>query len=122
MAVLITLYSHCTFSLLPLPALFTPPPDAVALVDSFGFLDSQLKSTIGRFDGQVYEAIYEEARRNPLNQTEGGEMVGWQKVEALKQTADNRQAWSLEQTADVHALVNVLVRSCACVYCVFVGV
>jgi hypothetical protein len=91
-------------------------------VDSFGFLDSQLKSTIGRFDGQVYEAIYEEARRNPLNQTEGGEMVGWQKVEALKQTADNRQAWSLEQTADVHALVNVLVRSCACVYCVFVGV
>ena len=32
-------------------------PDAVPLVDSFGFLDTQLKSTLGRFDGKVYEAI-----------------------------------------------------------------
>jgi hypothetical protein len=52
-------------------------PNAVSLVDAFGFLDGQLKSTIGRHDGEVYEAIYEEARRNPLNQTTGGKMVGW---------------------------------------------
>ena len=42
-------------------------PDAVALVDSFGFLDMQLHSTIGRKDGKVYEAIYAQAKKNPLN-------------------------------------------------------
>eukprot|EP01065_Artemidia_motanka_P013705 TRINITY_DN17691_c0_g2_i1.p2 TRINITY_DN17691_c0_g2~~TRINITY_DN17691_c0_g2_i1.p2 ORF type:complete len:704 (+),score=274.47 TRINITY_DN17691_c0_g2_i1:65-2113(+) len=50
-------------------------PDAVALTDGFGFSDYDLKSTLGRYDGNVYEAIYEEARRNPLNQTD--KMVGW---------------------------------------------
>ncbi len=52
-------------------------PDAVPLVDAFGFLDTQLKSTIGREDGNVYEAIYAEAQRNPLNRVAGGKMVGW---------------------------------------------
>ena len=47
------------------------------LVDSFGFLDSQLKSVIGREDGNVYEHIYAEARMNPLNQEPGGRMLGW---------------------------------------------
>jgi len=51
-------------------------PDAVALVDSFGFDDEQLQSTLGRHDGNVYEAIYEAAKQNPLNQT--GKMVGWE--------------------------------------------
>ena len=58
-------------------------PDAVALADSFGLSDHSLKSTIGRFDGNVYEAIYEEARRSPLNQNP--RMVGW---DDLKQVLD----------------------------------
>merc|ERR1712066_187566 len=37
-------------------------PDATALVDGFGLTDSQLRSTLGRADGNVYEAIYEEAK------------------------------------------------------------
>jgi len=34
-------------------------PNAVALVDAFEFPDRVLNSTIGRFDGNVYEALYE---------------------------------------------------------------
>merc|ERR1712217_102400 len=49
-------------------------PDAAALVDGFQFADSQLHSTLGRADGNVYEAIYEEAKLNPLNVSK---MVGW---------------------------------------------
>lgn len=37
----------------------------------------QLHSTLGRADGRVYEAIYEEARRSPLNKQQ---MVGWEKL------------------------------------------
>lgn len=32
-------------------------PDAVALVDSFDIIDALLMSTIGRYDGNVYEAL-----------------------------------------------------------------
>eukprot|EP00759_Apiculatamorpha_spiralis_P049732 PhF_6_TR44434/c0_g1_i1/m.68397/K00232/E1.3.3.6, ACOX1, ACOX3; acyl-CoA oxidase len=42
-------------------------PDAVSLVDAFGFTDRQLKSCIGREDGNVYEAVVDWARRSPLN-------------------------------------------------------
>jgi len=55
-------------------------PDAVALVDAFGWLDSQLDSAIGRRDGNVYESIYAEAKRCPLNTTPGGVMLGWDKL------------------------------------------
>jgi acyl-CoA oxidase len=58
-------------------------PDAVSLVDAFGFTDSQLNSTLGRYDGAVYEAIYEEAKKSPLNQSNA--MVGW---EHLSQVLD----------------------------------
>jgi acyl-CoA oxidase len=51
-------------------------PDAVVLSDSLGFQDHNLKSTLGRKDGNVYEAIYDEAKRSPLN---GRRMVGWEK-------------------------------------------
>jgi len=58
-------------------------PDAVALVDGFGISDEQLNksSTLGRYDGNVYEAIYAEARRCPLNQN--SKMVGWEKFEPV---------------------------------------
>jgi hypothetical protein len=51
-------------------------PDAVALVDGFGFSDGQLNSTLGRADGNVYEAIYDVARSNPLNKS--SVMAGWE--------------------------------------------
>ena len=47
-------------------------PDAVALVDSFGFEDYLLNSAIGRHDGDVYSALLEAAKRSKLNQTEEG--------------------------------------------------
>eukprot|EP00811_Abedinium_folium_P032974 NODE_5974_length_1716_cov_5.666457.p1 GENE.NODE_5974_length_1716_cov_5.666457~~NODE_5974_length_1716_cov_5.666457.p1 ORF type:complete len:541 (-),score=137.00 NODE_5974_length_1716_cov_5.666457:93-1580(-) len=51
-------------------------PDAVGLSDALGFPDSLLKSTLGRHDGMVYEAIYESARQSPVNQAE--KMAGWE--------------------------------------------
>lgn len=53
-------------------------PDAVGLVDAFAFEDSVLASTLGRFDGNVYEAIYEQAKTSPLNASP--KMVGWDKL------------------------------------------
>lgn len=51
-------------------------PDAVALTDGFGNLDSELGgSTLGGYDGNVYEAIYDAARRSPLNRSR--KMIGW---------------------------------------------
>jgi len=43
-------------------------PNALALVDAFDFPDKVLNSAIGRFDGNVYEALYEAAQKAPLNQ------------------------------------------------------
>ena len=45
-------------------------PDACALVDAWDFPDRVLNSTIGRYDGNVYEAQYAAAAASPLNQTE----------------------------------------------------
>jgi len=45
-------------------------PDAVALVDSFGFSDHRLNSALGRYDGRVYEALLESAKKASLNKTE----------------------------------------------------
>eukprot|EP01130_Rhizamoeba_saxonica_P014844 TRINITY_DN6526_c0_g1_i1.p1 TRINITY_DN6526_c0_g1~~TRINITY_DN6526_c0_g1_i1.p1 ORF type:complete len:604 (-),score=113.21 TRINITY_DN6526_c0_g1_i1:15-1826(-) len=41
--------------------------NAVLLVDGFGFSDHELKSALGRFDGDVYPALYKWARSSPLN-------------------------------------------------------
>ncbi|XP_059615511.1 probable peroxisomal acyl-coenzyme A oxidase 1 [Phlebotomus argentipes] len=43
-------------------------PNAVALVDGFDFPDEVLRSALGAFDGNVYEHIYEDAMKSPLNQ------------------------------------------------------
>lgn len=45
-------------------------PNAVALVDSFDFPDKKLKSVLGRYDGNVYENLFDWARRSPLNSSE----------------------------------------------------
>ena len=47
-------------------------PNAVALVDAFDYSDFILKSTLGRFDGDVYPAIMEASKRDPLNKSEIG--------------------------------------------------
>ena len=51
-----------------------------------------VRSTLGRYDGNVYEAIYDEARKSPLN---GKRMAGWDKfsqvldVDFLKDVSSN---------------------------------
>ncbi|CAC5407985.1 E1.3.3.6 [Mytilus coruscus] len=45
-------------------------PNAVALVDAFDIPDQVLQSCLGRYDGQVYQALYDYARMAPMNQTE----------------------------------------------------
>ncbi|XP_048222381.1 peroxisomal acyl-coenzyme A oxidase 1 isoform X3 [Perognathus longimembris pacificus] len=45
-------------------------PNAVALVDAFDFKDVTLGSILGRYDGNVYDNLFEWAKRSPLNKTE----------------------------------------------------
>ncbi|XP_045124550.1 peroxisomal acyl-coenzyme A oxidase 1-like [Portunus trituberculatus] len=45
-------------------------PQAVPLVDAFDFRDELLGSTLGAWDGRVYERLYEEAQKSPLNKTD----------------------------------------------------
>lgn len=45
-------------------------PNAVALVDSFDFHDSVLQSVLGRYDGNVYENMFEWSKKSPLNKTQ----------------------------------------------------
>uniref|UniRef100_A0AAY4AC15 Acyl-coenzyme A oxidase n=1 Tax=Denticeps clupeoides TaxID=299321 RepID=A0AAY4AC15_9TELE len=45
-------------------------PNAVALVDAFDYRDEMLNSVLGRYDGNVYENMFEWARKSPLNRTE----------------------------------------------------
>ncbi|XP_017337622.1 peroxisomal acyl-coenzyme A oxidase 1 isoform X1 [Ictalurus punctatus] len=45
-------------------------PNAVALVDAFDYRDEMLNSTLGRYDGNVYENMFEWAKSSPLNRTE----------------------------------------------------
>ncbi|XP_050376249.1 peroxisomal acyl-coenzyme A oxidase 1-like [Argentina anserina] len=44
-------------------------PNAVALVDAFNYTDHYLSSILGRYDGNVYPKLYEEAWKDPLNDT-----------------------------------------------------
>jgi len=45
-------------------------PDCVPLCDSFDYSDYSLKSTIGRYDGNVYEALFDAAQHSTLNRQE----------------------------------------------------
>ncbi|GAB4820390.1 hypothetical protein N2152v2_007436 [Parachlorella kessleri] len=53
-------------------------PNAVALVDGFGYTDFLLNSALGRKDGNVYQALYDSARGSPLNATLEG--PAWRSV------------------------------------------
>uniref|UniRef100_W8AQW7 Acyl-coenzyme A oxidase n=2 Tax=Ceratitis capitata TaxID=7213 RepID=W8AQW7_CERCA len=43
-------------------------PDAVAICDGFDYHDRVLNSTLGCYDGNVYERLFEAAKKSPLNQ------------------------------------------------------
>ncbi|KAG8662289.1 peroxisomal acyl-coenzyme A oxidase 1 [Manihot esculenta] len=42
-------------------------PNAIALVDAFNYTDHYLGSVLGRYDGNVYQKLYEAAWKDPLN-------------------------------------------------------
>ncbi|KAF5349311.1 hypothetical protein D9758_011761 [Tetrapyrgos nigripes] len=45
-------------------------PEAIGLTDAFGFSDWDLDSALGRYDGDTYQALWERAQTEPLNQKE----------------------------------------------------
>ncbi|TFK36086.1 peroxisomal oxidase [Crucibulum laeve] len=45
-------------------------PEAIGLSDAFGFSDWELDSSLGVYDGKVYESLWNRAQQEPLNQTE----------------------------------------------------
>ena len=42
-------------------------PNAVGIVDGFDICDEILSSALGSYDGRVYERLFEEAAKSPLN-------------------------------------------------------
>lgn len=42
--------------------------NAVSIVDAFDIPDAAINSVLGAYDGNVYERIFEEAKKSPLNQ------------------------------------------------------
>lgn len=45
-------------------------PEAVSLVDAFKLPDQLLSSALGRYDGRVYNALFDQALKAPLNEKE----------------------------------------------------
>lgn len=45
-------------------------PNAVALVDAFNYTDHFLGSALGRYDGNVYQTLDDEAWKDPLNDSD----------------------------------------------------
>jgi acyl-CoA oxidase len=41
---------------------------AIGIVDGFEFSDQVLSSTLGSYDGNVYERLFAAAKKSPLNQ------------------------------------------------------
>ena len=54
-------------------------PDAVCLVDAFDISDEVLRSVLGRYDGDVYKAMWEWVQRNPRNKHPAGVHPVYQK-------------------------------------------
>ena len=47
------------------------PREALQITDAFGFSDFELGSVLGRYDGQVYETLWEEVKKDPVNSEAG---------------------------------------------------
>jgi acyl-CoA oxidase len=62
-------------------------PHAVKLVDAWAIPDYLLDSALGRYDGKVYEDLYNRAHRlNPLNKTTFN--VDWESEEIVLGSGD----------------------------------
>jgi acyl-CoA oxidase len=85
-------------------ALDTLRPDCLALVDAFDFPDSVLNSTIGRKDGNVYEALYEAAKRSSLNREDP--FVGYTQIWSPRLDKD-----FLQEGAAAHRTMGTLTTS-----------
>lgn len=57
-------------------------PNAVTFVDAFDYPDEILQSCLGRYDGQVYQALYEYAKSSPLNEKEVD--IHWFYIQSIK--------------------------------------
>ena len=75
--------------------------DAVSIVDSFDFSDHYLNSALGKWDGNVYECLYDWARTsNPMNASELG--PGVERIllplmkEGRKRAAEEQSAGTLK--------------------------
>lgn len=44
-------------------------PNAVSLVDAFDHSDHYLGSTLGRYDGDAYANLYNDALKDPMNES-----------------------------------------------------
>jgi len=47
--------------------------EAIGLADAWDISDHTLNSCLGRYDGNVYEALYSRAKLDPLNQQDTAE-------------------------------------------------
>lgn len=74
-------------------------PDAVGLVDALNVPDSKLHTTLGNYDGNVYEAIYETAKASPLNQTEA--MVGWDDFKSIVDEDFMKEGYEWQRQGEV---------------------
>ncbi|CAL1698461.1 unnamed protein product [Somion occarium] len=45
-------------------------PESIGLTDAFGFSDWELDSSLGVYDGRVYESLWDKAQTEPLNKME----------------------------------------------------
>ena len=43
------------------------PQEAVQITDAFKFSDYELGSVLGKYDGRVYETLFEEVKKDPIN-------------------------------------------------------
>ena len=41
--------------------------EAVQVTDAFGFSDFELGSVLGRYNGRVYETLWDEVKKDPVN-------------------------------------------------------
>lgn len=45
--------------------------EAVQITDAFSFTDYELGSVLGRYDGRVYETLWDDVKKDPVNRDAG---------------------------------------------------
>ncbi|CAG8820387.1 14759_t:CDS:1, partial [Racocetra persica] len=72
-------------------------PEAIGLVDAWEFSDNHLNSALGREDGNVYKALYEWVKMEPMNILERqGKIVGYE--EGLKDIYTGKYLEKIKET------------------------